>query len=72
MNIQTGPSFVTGRRVASLASSFHPPIDRVRFDTDDRLVGIAFVRQRPDRTGGFFLDRRLAVLPTLRVVVPDA
>ena len=72
VDVEIGPSLVTGCRVASLASSLHPAIDRVRLNADNRLVGITLVRQRPNRTSEFFRDWRLAILPAFRIVVPDA
>ena len=58
--------------VPTLASSFHPAIDRVRLNANDRLVGITLVRECSNGTGEFFRDRSLPIFPALRVVVPHA
>jgi hypothetical protein len=72
VDVEVGPSLVTGCRVASLASSLHPAIDRVRLNANDWLVGIALVRECSNGTGEFFRDRRLPIFPALCVVVPHA
>jgi len=72
MDIKVGPSLVTGRGIPAFGGTLYPTVDRVRLDVDDRFVGIAVVRDRPYRASEFLSDRCLAILPALRVVVPNA
>ena len=72
VDVKIGPTLIAGLGVATFGGTLHPPIDRVRLNADGRLVGIAIVREGSNRAGEFLGDRRLAVLPALRVVVPDA
>lgn len=45
--------------------------DRVRLNVDNRFVGIVVVGDRPYRAGKFLGYQCLAILPALRVVIPD-
>ena len=72
VDIKKSPSLVTGLSVPALAGTLHPAVDRVRLDIDDRLVGVAFVRECADGAGELLRDRRFPILPALRVVVPHA
>lgn len=62
---------VTGRSIPPFGGTLHPTVDRVRLNVNNRFVGIVVVRDRPHRAGEFFGDRCLAILPALRVVVPN-